>query len=136
MKNNDMNGIVENIKKNAQLVAGQLNLNFDEPSIKVLEGFIERQRERMGEKGIDGLINTLGSYLGECIIRNYGGHWENDTDGSPYIQFDEKNGSYPFSKVRKQFKNGLEDSIYSFYTQIPTVFSEFFEQLSKRRDIE
>jgi len=35
------------------------------------------------------------------------------------VAFDGKNRVYPFAKVSKQFENGLEDSVYSFYTVIP-----------------
>jgi hypothetical protein len=38
------------------------------------------------------------------------------------IVFDDNNKSYPFAKVSKQFENGLEDSVYSFYSIIPTIF--------------
>ena len=71
----------------------------------------------MDESKIDGLVNTLGSFLGECIIENFGGSWQEDEYGL-IVKFNKKNGVYPFSKIRKQFENGLEDSIFSFYTSI------------------
>jgi len=72
---------------------------------------------------IDIFVNVLGSYLGECIRRNYGGEWHADEYGW-CIRFDEDNAVYPFSKTRKQLENGAEDSIYSFFTMIPIVFGE------------
>jgi hypothetical protein len=112
---------IKKIKENAELVKKQLDIEYNEESIKFLEEFIERQKNRMDTNQIDGLINTLGSFLGECIIENFGGSWEEDEHGLT-IKFDEKNGVYPFSKIRKQFENGLEDSIFSFYTSIPIIF--------------
>src|SRR5690606_26633646 len=70
-----------------------------------------------------GLIHSLGSFIGQCIIKNYGGHWQVDQETQAIcIEFDDKNKIFPFAKTAKQFENGPEDSVYSFYTIIPTLF--------------
>lgn len=75
------------------------------------------------EEVIKGLTNVLGSFLGECIRRNYGGKWT-QFDGQWAVAFNERNAAFPFNKLGKQFQNGHEggDSIISFYTGVPAVF--------------
>jgi len=114
---------MKELKNLAESVRTQLKLKYDADSVKFIEGFIERNKSSFDKEESKGLINSLGSFLGQCIIENYGGQWQIDEDnGSVAIMFDENNKAYPFAKVSKQFNNGLEDSIYSFYTVIPTVF--------------
>ena len=107
----------------AESVRKQLNLKYDADSVKFIEGFIERNKGNFEKEESKGLINSLGSFLGQCIIENYGGQWQVDNDtGSVAVAFDDKNKAYPFAKVSKQFENGLEDSGSSFYTIIPSIF--------------
>ncbi|OQP66620.1 hypothetical protein [Niastella populi] len=106
----------------AESVRTKLNLKYDANSVKFIEGFIERNKGSFEKEEYQGLINSLGSFLGKCIIENYGGQWELNENGSVAIAFDKNNKAYPFAKVSKQFENGLADSIYSFYGVIPTVF--------------
>ena len=107
----------------AETVRKQLNLKYDADSVKFIEGFIERNKGNFEKEEGKGLINSLGSFLGQCIIENYGGQWQLDNEtGFVAVAFDDKNKAYPFAKVSKQFENGLEDSVYSFYTVIPSIF--------------
>ena len=100
----------------------QLKLKYNSDSVKYLEGFIERTKVNIEKDNWRGLINSCGAFLGECIIENYGGIWKEDENGNIGIIFDDQNIAYPFAKVSKQFENGLEDSIFSFYSIIPEVF--------------
>lgn len=97
---------------------------YDAQSVAWLDGYVERQRARadINQELIEGLVNVFGSYLGECIIKCYGGYWEN-AEALWRVSFDSKNAVYPFSKVQKQFQNGPEDSINSFFETIPLVFA-------------
>ena len=120
----------DTIKRNAELVIQQMsqvcgfNFGYDAKSVAWLDGYIERQRARdeINEEVIDGLVNALGSYLGECIIHSYGGYWEEEA-GQWRVSFDDENAAYPFAKVAKQFQNGSEDSVKSFFEVIPFVFA-------------
>ena len=123
---------LQHIRANADMVVEQFGASsglerfgFDAPSVEWLEGFIERQRIRddVSPEFVRKMVSVLGSYLGECIIRSYGGHWAVGEDGWR-VEFDEKNAAFPFAKVQKQFANGIEagDSVYSFFTAIPLVF--------------
>lgn len=109
----------------AEKVKNQLDLNYDSKSVKYLEAFIERQRGSFEGEDLEGLINSIGAFLGQCVITNYGGQWQLDPETQQTcIAFDDKNKVYPFSKTAKQFENGLEESVYSFYTIIPVVFKD------------
>lgn len=121
--------MLDNILKNAELVLfhfqdlTDFDFGYNEESVNWLDDFINQQRDRddfsveFGEK----LTKTIGSFLGQCIINVYGGTWHEAEYGWS-VAFDEKNGAYPFNKVSKQFENGAEDSIHSFFTSIPVIF--------------
>ncbi|XYH92783.1 hypothetical protein ACMHYB_33560 [Sorangium sp. So ce1128] len=118
------------IRANAEMVVEKLgtssgldNFGFDARSVEWVDGFIERQRVRedVGPEFVGRMVNVLGSYLGESIIRTYGGRWSFGEYGW-CVEFDARNAAYPFAKVQKQFSNGSGDSIYSFFSAIPILF--------------
>jgi hypothetical protein len=125
----------DKIKANADLVIEQLGplsglkFGYNTESVEWVDGFIENQRIRsdIDKNAVNGLVNTLGSFLGECIIRCYGGYWQN-IKGEWCIGFDNKNAVYPFNKVRKQFKNGQGDSIKKFFELIPVLFKDYVQK--------
>jgi hypothetical protein len=100
-----------------------VQLAFDSDSVKWLDGYIQRIRSRMDESQIQGLSNTFGAFLGECIIANYGGSWRQSEDGNWGVFFDDKNFVFPFAKAYKQLSYGEDDSIFGMYELIPVVFN-------------
>jgi hypothetical protein len=88
-----------------------------------LDGYVQRQHETGDPDQREGLVNTLGAYLGQCIIETYGGIWAR-VDGVLCVAFDAKNDANPFAKVAKHLENGREDSCLSFFTAIPSVFKK------------
>lgn len=100
-----------------------VHLNYDRASVEWIDGYIERIRPNLEEAAVLGLSNSIGAFLGECIIANYGGQWR-ESEGTWGIYFDDKNAAYPFAKVEKHLLNGREDSILSFYEVIPIVFGK------------
>src|SRR4026209_534921 len=86
-----------------------VQLTLDSESVKWLDGYIERIRPGMDESQIQGLSNTIGAFLGECIIANCGGSWRQADDGSWGVFFDDKNVVFPFAKAYKQLANGDGD---------------------------
>jgi hypothetical protein len=106
----------------AETVREKLKLNYDEKSIEYLEDFIERVKPNYENRDATGVINSIGAFLGQCIIINYGGAWGIDDESErDCVLFDERTKIFPFAKTAKQFSNGLEDSIHSFYRAIPTI---------------
>jgi hypothetical protein len=119
--------MVDCMRANAELVvsvaAQQLGetVGYDEAGVRWLDGYIQGQHEQGDAAHRDGLVSTLGSFLGECIIRSFGGEWA-ETDGSWCVRFDDRNAAYPFAKVAKQLEYGAGDSVLSFFTAIPVLF--------------
>jgi hypothetical protein len=121
--------MIEKLRANAELVVTKLgkpsgfSFGYDTRSVEWLDGFIERRRTdpEFDSSMSNGLLSVLGSYLGEAIIRCYGGEWANENDRYPYVRFSAGNSAYPFSKVSKHFENGSEDSILSFFKVIPVL---------------
>ncbi len=125
----------EKLRLNAEMIIQNLSqhagfeLGFNEQSVEWIDGFIERQRAREGfEPG--GLINTLGSFLGECMCREIGGAWKFQPNGQLAVELSNGNAAFPFNKVEKHFANGAEDSIYSFYQSAAVIFGLQKEQLT------
>jgi hypothetical protein len=106
-----------------------VNLRYDRASVEWLSGYIERVRPTLNESSITGLTQSIGSFLGECIIANYGGEWR-ESEGTWGVFFsarDDRNAAFPFNKVRKQLLNGAGDSILSFYEVLPIVLGKSHE---------
>jgi hypothetical protein len=131
----------EFIKANAEMVVQELgplsgiDFGYTRESVEWLGGYIERLRNS-GEFDSDQTRNKLtsvfGSFLGECIVRCYGGTWEQADDGVWCVAFSHDNMAFPFAKVAKQIDNGLEDGIASFFTAIPLLFPELARGTTKQ----
>jgi hypothetical protein len=107
----------------AEKVKTELNIEYNSDGVKFIEGFIERQKFNFSGRHQQGLMNSLAAFIGQAIIKNYGGYWCFETHYHTYcIAFDAQNKVYPFNKVKKQFRNGLNDSVSSFYNMIPVLF--------------
>jgi len=110
------------------------DFGYNADSVSWVDGFVERQRLRsdMAEPEIDQLIQNLACYVGECVRACYGGEWQRQ-DGSWVVAFDASNAVFPFNKVRKQFENGAEDSIDSWFNTIPVVFAQLVQPQSSKK---
>ena len=119
----------QQLRLNADLIIEHLSppagfqLGFDERSVEWIDGFIERQRSRddFEVAGWDVLAQQLGSFLGECMCAELGGEWKQLDEGVAVV-FSAGNTAFPITKVRKQFANGPEDSILSFYQSAAILF--------------
>ena len=118
---------IELIKSNAQTAVNlfvrfeKVTLSYDEASVERVDNFIGRSRDVYDSSTVDRMVSVFGSFLGECVREKYGGQWDK-INGEWGVRFAEGNAAFPFHKVRKQFENGSEDSILSFYQVIPIVF--------------
>jgi hypothetical protein len=124
----------EAIGANAKLVVDKFSsvsglgahFGYNRESLAWVEGFIERYRSKpdFTIESAAMLVQVIGSYLGECVIHEYGGEWR-EREGSWGVVFDDKNAVFPFAKVHKQFQYGLDrgDSILGFFDLIgPVIF--------------
>jgi hypothetical protein len=123
--------MIKRIRANAELVIQELqpisgmDFGYTKKSVEWLEGYIERLRLSGAfqvEETKNKLAGMFGSFLGECIIRSYGGHWAQH-DGIWSVAFDGNNCVFPIGKTWKQMDNGLEDGIGSFFRGIAVVYA-------------
>jgi len=112
------------IRENAAFAISELgelagiDFGFNRQSVAWTEGFIERQRESLEEGTGEGLVNVLGSYLGEAIIAAVpSALWDEDDAGRLGVRFANGDMVFPFAKTGKQLTRGLAagESILSFY---------------------
>ena len=101
-----------------------VELDYDEASVEWADGYIGRVRASVSEDSVAPISNLIGSFLGECVIANYGGRWR-ETENGTGVCFDEDNCVFPFAKVQKHFLHGEGDSILSFYKTIGVLFKDF-----------
>jgi hypothetical protein len=101
-----------------------VELRYDEASVEWADGYIGRVRASVSEDSVAPISNLIGSFLGECVIANYGGRWR-ETENGTGVCFDGDNCVFPFAKVQKHFLHGEGDSILSFYKTIGVIFKDF-----------
>lgn len=121
------------IHVNAQLVLDHLRdlsglgtrFGYNRESLVWVEGFIDRLHNspQITPEKQQNLIQISGSFLGECVIHEYGGSWKQN-EGQWGIFFDDRNAVFPFSKMTKLFEGGVAsgDSIVGFLDIIPEIF--------------
>ena len=109
-----------------------VDFGYTQEAVEWLEGYIERLRNS-GEFDTVEMKNKLtsvfGSFLGECVVRSYGGVWT-QYDGEWCVAFSAGDMAFPFAKVAKQLDNGVTDGISSFFRSIPIIFEGRVRSLS------
>ena len=100
---------------NALNVSGY-NADYSLESMKEIDRFFD---EQSGEGGIISrnrgqIIFALASYIGETVIRLYGGKWSGSDEVNMSVEL--KNGAviFPTQRAMKRYSNGSEDSIYAY----------------------
>lgn len=117
------NNLAAELKSLAENVKDKFNIDYTDAGVKHVDDYINSNRQNFTDESRERIIWNLGAFLGECIIANYGGTWQQDKElNSIGIHFSDQNKAFPISKVAKQIDNGEEDSILSFYRAIPVVF--------------
>lgn len=94
-----------------------LALKGCEMSIQTIHDWIEFERPISTAEERQGSLFTSGLAFGFAIIDKFGGEW---VDGYG-VRINENLTAFPVNKVWKQFENGSEDSILSFWEALPTL---------------
>ncbi|MCK6473013.1 MAG: hypothetical protein L6R28_14820 [Planctomycetes bacterium] len=116
--------IPDTIRRNAELVVTSMQeklgrkLDYDRESVAWLDEHIETVRKELPEKALPLFVSMYGSYLGCCLIKRYGGSWQQHNQQWAVV-FENKNIAYPLVKMSKRFTNGREDSILAFFDEEP-----------------
>jgi len=112
---------IRGIRANAELVVRmfanetEFRFGYNRESVQWLDSYIEEIRKNnWTDEEFNQLVSNLGSFLGETMIKSFGGRWSLDQRGWA-IRWDDFNLAYPFIKVAKHLRNGETDSIYSFF---------------------
>lgn len=89
--------------------------------MKEIDRFLDEQSGETGiiSRGRGKILFSLGCYVGETIIRLYGGKWhtdDNDPQGEINASVELENGTviFPIQRVIKRYQNGSEDGIYAY----------------------
>jgi hypothetical protein len=128
---NSKPSLIDDARRSADWIAGALSqsgyrADFSLKSLGEIDRFFDEQ-SRDGQASPGGLLSeqlgsrlfALGSYIGECIIRHYGGAWraaDSDPEGEVNIQVVLDGGIviWPIQRVMKRFRNGSEDGLYAY----------------------
>lgn len=122
--------VPEQLRGNADVVVSTVSehcgvmLTFDYAGVEWIDGYINRNRECIlaDDDELVATINVLAAFVGEAIIRTFGGTWV-EREGEWCVQVNEAIWACPFAKVAKQFKNGPKESVAGYFTLIPTLLS-------------
>ncbi|AJG22990.1 hypothetical protein RR42_s1402 [Cupriavidus basilensis] len=102
-----------------------VDVGYDKGGVEWLDGFVNGQHEKASDELKEQLVQTLGSFFGECLRHAYGGEWKQEEDGASwYISFPKGGATFPFNKVRKNLMNGPGDSVLGLFTVIPGIFPD------------
>lgn len=84
---------------------------------------------RLSQNGFGLILFSIGSYVGETIIKNVNGaEWVTDDDDpdaelNVFIKLPNDGQIWPIQKVMKRFENGNEDAIYPYVHMVTTEFT-------------
>lgn len=111
---------MRHLQEAAEAVRQNLNLNqFDESAVHTLAEFIENERPNVPDDSRTAVVNALGCFLGECIIRSFGGRWRADARGVAGVQLERGLFLHPSFFVEQQFRQGLAESVAAFFASVP-----------------
>jgi hypothetical protein len=121
----------EEIRAYAEMVLEELrklsgaDFGYTKEAVEWLEGYIDRLRNSPEFEGAEirnKLTVMFGCFLGECMVRQYGGVW--DQHEGVWCVAISGNKAFPFTKVAKQFEYGYGDGILSFFSVIPALLDD------------
>jgi hypothetical protein len=97
-------------------------------SVDYLDQFLERQGAsvKASALSVNKFVHLLGAYLGECIIANYGGEWQESPQGAAVFIRTKTQAHWllPFHKVYERITNGSEDNLRFYFSEfIPRVLA-------------
>lgn len=126
----DEQSVPEQLRGNADVTVSTVRehfdvaLTFDRAGVEWVDGYINRNRERIlsDDDELVATINVLAAFIGEAIIRTFGGAWV-EKEGEWCVQVNEAIWACPFAKVEKQFENGPTESVAGYFTLIPTLLA-------------
>ena len=123
---NSQNTLEQDIKASCEWVIRALNssgykADYTLDSMKEVDRFFDEQNTPDGilSKNRGQILFALASYIGETVIKLYGGRWvidEDDPDNEINMAVQTSSGTvlWPAKRCMKRYTNGAEDSIYAY----------------------
>lgn len=94
---------------------------FDTAAVAELARFVAGQRGAlelpMAER--QGVVTALGCFLGECLVRVYGGEWAAGPDGTTGVGLADRLFFNPFYLIEEQLRQGETASVAAFFASVP-----------------
>lgn len=113
---------LEMIEANAELAVQSarerlgVSLSFDRAGAEWLDGHLNRLRGRLSPEAQAGIVNVMGSFLGECIVRAHGGEWiEKAGEWLVQVKRAYTVSVNVFGKVEKQLAQVEGESVLSLF---------------------
>ncbi len=124
--------LIDDIKPSAQwivmaMTSSGYKVDFTIDSMKEIDRFFDEQNNPNGilanNRGT--ILFSIGCYIGETIIKNFGGCWitdDNDPQGEINMAVKMTDGTvlFPVQRCMKRFMNGAEDGIYAYVYVLST----------------
>ena len=107
------------------------DLKKDGQSLSQLDSIIAQGWKGKRPEMFEEVVSSFATFLGEALIEVHGGEWVWCDEGDPFaVVLSDGTIVFPYSKIRRRFENGMEDSI-GFFLQI--LEQEIGQRLSGRR---
>lgn len=113
--------IPRQLQANAEMIVStfasemQVELTFDRRGVTWLDNYILRVRERFAPEERESLVSALGAFLGEALLRKYGGQWV-EHQGTWGVQLDGRPWISPFHAIDERFEaHRATDSIANLF---------------------
>ena len=100
----------------------ELTLTFDLAGMTSLEEEYIPNLRNVAQEDFPGFVFSMGCFVGECLIREYGGAWAlvSDGTGKPGVAIGDMI-AFPFQKVEKFLKVSAQDSLVGFFMFVPAL---------------
>ena len=99
-----------------------VELDFDAAAAHTLSAYIDQIRPRYPDGVPQGLVQTLGAFLGECIRATYGGAWAYEEGALEWgLAIPAQSGhlwAFPFRRVYRHFAQGQAESVAQFFDSL------------------
>jgi G3E family GTPase len=123
----DSESIINEFRQCAQNTLAQIrevepNADFDQATLERLEAYFLRKSEPLTADKFESAVLTLGSFLGETIIRASGGNWIRHQRLGWSI-FANEGTFFVFAKADKFLSYGQEESVVSLYRAVQALCS-------------
>lgn len=100
---------------------GMADFDYDRKSVDFLSDVLDKKGRGYSEQAKNVLPTLWGSYLGDALIKTYGGSWVIMGDGSYGVKLKNEQLLFPITRVGKHINSGPEYAILAMFDAVTTV---------------